>query len=120
MKKTIQIISLIIVAGLTASFSFAGNTHSAKANNSHTNVWTQQQAIRWYASQPWLSGCNFQPSTAINQIEMWQAETFDAVTIDKELGWAEELGFNTMRVFLSSVVWKAEPVLFKKNIPFVK
>ena len=31
--------------------------------------------------------------TAINTIEMWQAESFDPATIDKELGWAEELGF---------------------------
>ena len=106
MKKSIQIVSLIIVAVLTASFSFAGNTHSTKVKTSSTKVWTEQQAANWYSTQPWLSGCNFQPSTAINQIEMWQAETFDAATIDKELGWAEELGFNTMRVFLSSVVWK--------------
>jgi hypothetical protein len=47
---------------------------------------------------------------------MWQNESFDAATIDKELGWAEELGFTTMRVFLSSVVWNAEPAVFKKNI----
>jgi galactose mutarotase-like enzyme len=116
MKKTIKIISFIIVAVLTASFSFADNTRSAKGKISPTNVWSQQQAARWYASQPWLSGCNFQPSTAINQIEMWQAESFDAATIDKELGWAAELGFNTMRVYLSSVVWKNDPQGFKKRM----
>ena len=116
MKKSIQIVSLIIVAVLTASFSFAGNTHSTKVKTSSTKVWTEQQAANWYSTQPWLSGCNFQPSTAINQIEMWQAETFDAATIDKELGWAEELGFNTMRVFLSSVVWKNDAEGFKNRI----
>ena len=47
---------------------------------------------------------------------MWQAESFDAATIDKELGWAEELGFNTMRVYLSSVVWRHDPQGFKKRM----
>ncbi|MGI9457438.1 MAG: hypothetical protein ACR2NU_12815, partial [Aeoliella sp.] len=50
--------------------------------------WTAEEANAWYASQPWLVGCNFAPSTAINQLEMWQADSFDAETIDRELGWA--------------------------------
>ena len=36
--------------------------------------WTAEKASAWYASQPWLVGCNFAPSTAINQLEMWQVE----------------------------------------------
>lgn len=79
-------------------------------------VWSTAKAAEWYSTQPWLSGCNFQPSTAINQIEMWSGDTFDATTIDRELGWAEELGFNTMRVFLSSVVWKNDASGLKKRI----
>ena len=59
------------------------------------NQWSPKRATEWYVSQPWLVGCNFLPSTAINQLEMWQAETYDPVTIDRELGWAEGLGFNT-------------------------
>jgi hypothetical protein len=55
--------------------------------------WTREQANEWYGTQPWLVGCNFLPSTAINQLEMWQAETFDPETIDRELGWAESIGF---------------------------
>jgi len=90
-------------------------SHNQKDQNK-INPWTKQKANTWYVSQPWLSGCNFQPSSAINQIEMWQAETFDSATIDKELGWAEELGFNTMRVYLSSVVWKNDPLRFKKRM----
>lgn len=81
-----------------------------------TEVWSQEKAAAWYAEQPWLAGCNFQPGSAINQVEMWAGETFDAATIDKELGWAEELGFNLMRVYLSSEVWKADPEGFKKRI----
>ncbi len=68
--------------------------------------WTPQQANEWYDAQPWLVGCNFLPSTAINQLEMWQPETFDATTIDRELGWAQSLGFNTVRVFLHNLPWQ--------------
>ena len=67
--------------------------------------WTIEEAQSWYAGQPWLVGCNFIPSTAVNQLEMWQAETFDAETIERELGWAAEIGFNTARVFLHDLLW---------------
>ena len=63
-------------------------------------VWTKEQANEWYKQWGWLRGCDFIPSTAINQMEMWQADTFDPVTIDRELGWAEEIGMNCMRVYL--------------------
>jgi hypothetical protein len=68
--------------------------------------WSTDQAAAWYQAQPWLVGCNFSPSTAINQLEMWQAETWDPRTIDRELGWAHELGFTSVRVFLHDLVWK--------------
>ena len=67
-------------------------------------------------AQPWLVGCNFLPSTAINQLEMWQPETFDAATIDRELGWAESLGFNTVRVFLHDLPWNDDRDAFFKNV----
>jgi hypothetical protein len=70
--------------------------------------WTAERANSWYAQQPWLVGCNFTPSTAINQLEMWQADTFDLPTIDRELGWAEKIGFNTVRVFLHDQLWKQD------------
>ena len=54
--------------------------------------WSEAKANEWYAKQPWLVGSNYIPATAINELEMWQAETFDPTTIDKELGWAEALG----------------------------
>jgi hypothetical protein len=78
--------------------------------------WTIEQANEWYARQPWLTGCNFIPSNAINQLEMWQVETFDPATIDRELGWAAELGFNTVRTFLHDLVWEADPRGFKQRI----
>lgn len=68
--------------------------------------WTPSEALAWYSDQPWLVGCNYCPSTAINQLEMWQAETFDPETIDRELGWAEQLGFTSIRVYLHHLLWK--------------
>lgn len=89
---------------------------AAKQVPAKQSVWTKEKANAWYASQPWLSGCDYIPASAINQVEMWSKETYDAPTIDKELGWAEELGFNTMRVFLSSEVWKDDPSGLKKRM----
>jgi len=67
--------------------------------------WSQAKAREWAQQRGWLVGCNFAPSTAINQLEMWQADTFDAKTIDRELGWAHDLGFNSVRVFLHHLLW---------------
>ena len=66
--------------------------------------WSAERANRWYAEQPWWVGANFTPSTASNQLEMWQAETFDPETIARELGWASAIGMNSMRVFLHDLV----------------
>lgn len=79
-------------------------------------VWTAEKANAWYATHKWIIGANYIPANAINQLEMWQAATFDPATIDKELGWAESIGFNTMRVFLHSLAWKQDPEGFKKRV----
>src|SRR5215469_11937376 len=78
--------------------------------------WTEKEANDWYAKQPWLVGSNYIPATAINELEMWQADTFDPQRIDKELGWAESIGLNTMRVFLHDLLWKQDAEGFKKRI----
>ena len=59
-----------------------------------TTVWPAARARDWADRTGWLVGCNYLPATAINQLEMWQAESFDPERIDLELGWAESLGFN--------------------------
>ena len=78
--------------------------------------WSEQKANEWYAQQPWLVGSNFTPDDAINELEMWQAATFDPSEIDKELGWAQSIGMNTMRVFLHDLLWQQDPEGFKHRI----
>lgn len=79
-------------------------------------VWTKEQANEWYNKTEWLRGADFIPSTAINQLEMWQAETFDTATIGRELGWAESIGMNSMRVYLHHVAWQIDSVGFKQRM----
>jgi hypothetical protein len=78
--------------------------------------WPAEQIRSWYDKQPWLVGANFLPSTAGNQLDMWQAATWDPKTIDKELGWAASLGMNTMRVYLHDLPWKQDSAGYLKRI----
>ncbi|MGE4489653.1 MAG: hypothetical protein AB7E95_08930, partial [Kiritimatiellales bacterium] len=71
--------------------------------------WSVQKATDWYERQPWLVGCNYLPAGAINQLEMWQPDTFDPAAMDRELQWAEALGFNSLRVYLHDLVWSQDP-----------
>jgi hypothetical protein len=81
-----------------------------------SKIWSAEKANAWYKQQGWLVGCDFLPSTAVNQLEMWEAESFDTATINRELGWAEGIGFNTLRVFLHNLVWENDAQGFKKRI----
>ncbi len=79
-------------------------------------IWSKDMANAWYKKQGWLVGADFLPSTAINQLEMWQAETFDTATINRELGWAHNIGMNVMRVYLHDLAWQADPAGFKSRV----
>ena len=102
------------LAAMLAALAFAIVVPSLFASGSET--WTAERANEWYTKQPWLVGSNFIPSTAINQLEMWQADTFDLPTIDRELGWAQGLGMNTMRVFLHNLLWKQDSAGFLRRM----
>src|SRR6516165_8452541 len=78
--------------------------------------WPEDKANAWYQQQPWLVGANYIPASAINELEMWQADTFDPRQIDQELGWAEGLGMNTMHVFLHDLLWEQDSPGFKQRI----
>ena len=71
--------------------------------------WSKQQARAWYDEAGAIRGCNYLPATAVNSTEMWQADTFDPETIDRELGWARRAGYNSVRAFLQFLVWKHDP-----------
>ena len=102
MRKMVQVILLVILLTLTA---FAQG-----------EKWSEQKAKDWYARQPWLIGSNYNPASAINQLEMWQADSFDPKRIDLELGWAESLGMNTMRVYLHDLLWQQDAEGFKRRL----
>ena len=71
MKQTI--IFLVALFGTVSIFS------SCQSGDIY-QPWSKEKVKVWYDSHPNRAGCNFQPSTAINQIEMWQSATFDAAT----------------------------------------
>ena len=84
-----------------------------------TARWTDVRANQWYGEQRWLVGANFLPTDAINQLEMWQADTFNPAEIDKEFGYAESIGMNTMRIFLHDQLWQQDPEGLKARINVV-
>jgi hypothetical protein len=97
-------------------FSLLAFAWSASGLPSNAQRWTEQSASEWYSKQPWLVGSNYIPASAINELEMWQPDTFDPKRIDLELGWAESIGLNTMRVFLHDLPWQQDAAGFKKRI----
>lgn len=104
--RTLLFISLLVLVGATA---LAGNKSDKKK-------WSEDKARAWGDENPWLRGANFNPSTAINQLETWQEESFDPETIDRELGWAAEIGLNCMRVYLHHVAWEVDKKGFKNRM----
>ena len=93
---------------------FAARQCSSESNNS--SRWSEQKANDWYSHQPWLVGSDYINRDSINELEMWQADTFNPQQIDQELGWAQSIGMNTMRVFLHDLLWKQDPDGFKNRI----
>jgi hypothetical protein len=102
--KTFSILTVVFIAALCSAAS------------SQTQRWSEQKANDWYVQQPWLVGSNYVPKSAINELEMWQEASFDPDQIDRELGWAEGLGMNTMRVFLHDLLWQQDAPGFRKRI----
>ncbi|MCG8526180.1 MAG: glycoside hydrolase family 5 protein [Opitutales bacterium] len=96
---------IYIVSFLYCCSVFAGSRNAIDLENPVPGRWSEEKINAWYDELPWLVGCNYYPATAINQIEMWQASSWDAERIELELGWAEEIGMNTLRVYLHDLVW---------------
>ncbi len=107
MKNTIKTLSIVALL-----FTYGSIT----AQSLESKQWSIEKAQKWYDQHEWLNGADFVPSTAINQLEMWQEATFDPKTIDTELGFAEGIGMNVMRVYLHSLAYKQDPEGFKKRV----
>ncbi len=113
--KRININLMTIALALVCQFCTSAeqtdnNTESnPTANENDTaELWPADKANDWYAEQGWLIGSNYNPRTAINQLEMWQEADFDTATIREELGWARGMGMNTMRVYLHDLLWEQD------------
>jgi hypothetical protein len=105
-EKSVRSVSLVVLVVFLGTLTCA----------SETQRWSEEKANEWYAQQPWLVGANYVPATAVNTIEMWQADTFDPQQMDKELGWAENAGMNMMRVFLPFIVWNQDAEGLRKRV----
>ncbi len=70
--------------------------------------WSIEEARAWWSRQPWICGVNYLPSSAVNFLEMWQAESFDRSGILRELGWAAQIGFNAIRVNTPFLLWEGD------------
>lgn len=111
--------SLTVIVSMAALM--AGNYAHEIAARERTkeltvNRWSEEKAWQWYRNVDSIRGCNYLPRTAVNTTEMWQADTFDPETIDQELGWAQDSGYNSVRVFLQYLVWKDDPEGLKTRI----
>ena len=104
-------IKILSTLALAAALITACNCEKSVAER-----WSEEKANAWYAERDWPVGCDYVPAYAGNQIQMWQSSTWDPAEIDKELGWAEELGFNSVRIFLHDKVWSADRDAFFAHI----
>ncbi|GAA4316224.1 cellulase family glycosylhydrolase [Compostibacter hankyongensis] len=111
MKKIAPWMMLLLLTAATACNNNKGSNASDSTDTltAPAGRWTAERAEAWYQQQGgWLAGANYAPAYAVNELEMWQAETFDTAAIDKELGWAQQLGFNVIRVFLHNLLWQQD------------
>ena len=107
-----RLILFFVIAGSLA-FTSCQEKQVSKTSNGR---WGVEKAQQWGTENGWLRGSNFNPSTAINQLETWQAESFDTITIDRELGWAQGIGMNVMRIYLHHLAWEVDNNGFKKRM----
>ena len=91
---------------VTAQDGMTEKTYTVTVNRAQR--WSAARAREWGEEHGWLVGANYIPRYAINQLEHWQADTFDIDTIDEELGWAADLGMNVMRVYLHDLLYRKD------------
>ena len=87
-----------------------------RGSDGSSTPWRPLEARRWARRTAWPIGVCYTTSTAVNQLEMWQRATFDPKRVEVELGWAEDLGLNALRVFLHPFLWRSGPRGFTDRI----
>jgi hypothetical protein len=88
----------------------------APAASAEPGRWSPDRAQRWYRAQDRLVGANFITSDSINQLEMFQPDTYDAARIDAEMRIAGLIGLNTVRVFLHDQLWTQDRAGFQLRL----
>lgn len=111
-----KLLALVLLAFVSGTAEAQKSKKAAPVIAAPATVWSAEKANAWYKEHKWMTGANYIPATAINQLEMWQADSFDPATIDTELTWAQNIGFNTMRVFLHHMAWEGDQAGFKKRM----
>ena len=104
-----RVVRLLIIAFVMGAL---GSTIS----HAQTERWSQEKANAWHKESNWLVGANYTPAYAINQLEMWQVDSFDVAAIDRELQWAQDLGFTSIRVYLHHLLWEQDADGFLKRL----
>jgi len=107
-SRVLRLVGICVIMGAFCTVPAVTSTQDGR--------WTEDAARQWYQQLPLLVGANFVPADAVNELEMWQGDTFNAQEIDRELGWAENVGMDTMRVFLHNLLWEQDSAGFQKRI----
>jgi hypothetical protein len=102
-----------VATALLVGLSVEATSQAAAAQ---ATIWTKAKAGDWIKQHGWVTGANYIPSSAINQLEMWQASTWNPEEIDRELSWAKRFGMNTMRVYLHDLAYEQDPGGFKLRV----
>jgi len=108
-RRTALKLPLLLTAGTALA-------RAPRASAEEAGRWPADRANRWYQAQGFLVGSNYITSNAINQLEMFQPDTFDPRRIDAELGWARFYGHNTARVFLHDQLWAQDQRGFQTRL----
>jgi hypothetical protein len=114
-RRTVLKLPLLLAAGTALAQSPRASAEPPRAS-AEPSRWSPDRANSWYQAQGWPVGANFITSNAINQLEMFQAGTYDPRRIDAELGWARFHGLNTVRVFLHDQLWAQDSRGFQTRL----
>jgi hypothetical protein len=114
-RRTVLKLPLLLAAGTALAQGPRASAEPPRASG-EASRWSPDRANRWYQAQGWLVGANFITSNAINQLEMFQSNTFDPRRIDTELGWARSAGLNSVRVFLHDLLWAQDALGFQLRL----